>query len=278
MLQNAIQQERAAQAVSLFRSNGIEPILIKGPAAALYYPADNPRNSIDIDLAVSSEEYETAWALSRSPEAAGIAIDIHKEMRHLDTRPWTELFSDSTIVQMAGVDVRILRPEDHLRVLIVHWLTNGADDPDRLWDFYYLIDTLASELSWDAVFKPVSPVRQRWIACSIGLVHATLGLSIDSLPEEYGAGRIPSWFSRFVEAEWARERSNKPLHLTLNDPSQFFRQLHSRLRMNPVSAMVHMEASIDSPIRLHYRLASFTLRAVESVKRMGEYLFRKQAE
>jgi hypothetical protein len=258
----------------LFRSKGIEPILIKGPAAGLHYPVDNPRDSIDIDLAVSAEDYDSAAAIVKSQETAGLAIDLHNELRRLDTRPWAELFRDSKLVQMGGVDVRILRPEDHLRVLIVHWLTNGAGDADRLWDVYYLIDDLADTLSWDAVFRPISPIRQRWIACTIGLAHIKLGLNIDSLPDEYGAHRIPSWFSRFVEAEWSKEISNKPLHLTLNEPSQFFRQLGSRLRMNPVEAMVRMEGSIDSRIRVHYRIGSFAVRAVESAKRIGEYLLR----
>jgi hypothetical protein len=265
----------AAKAFSLFRDTGIEPILIKGPAAGLHYPAHDPRNSIDLDLAVSEYDFDKAILLSKSPAAAGLAIDIHRELRHLDTRAWAELFADSQIVEMAGTGVRVLRPEDHLRVLSVHWLNDGGSDKDRLWDICYVVDGRGPDFDWHAVFDPVSPTRQRWISSVIGLTHHFLDLDISEIPSEYRVSEVPDWLTKFVQREWDHRVITRPLHTCLREPRELIRQLGSRLKMNPVWATIHMEGSLDAPTRLHYRLGSAILRMFPSIKRIGGSLFKR---
>src|SRR5258708_6325954 len=91
LLQKKTQELRAVRAFTLFREHGIDPILIKGLAAGRYYPENNPRVAIDMDLAVSAADFERATALVRSPEANGLAIDLHRELRHHDTADWNDL-------------------------------------------------------------------------------------------------------------------------------------------------------------------------------------------
>ena len=43
-------ERQIADAFTLFRKEGIEPLLIKGWAAARYYPADKPRFFGDVDI------------------------------------------------------------------------------------------------------------------------------------------------------------------------------------------------------------------------------------
>lgn len=265
----------AGRAFELFREAGIEPILIKGPAAGIYYPKDDPRNSIDLDLAVSDAEFDRALALSRSSAAAGLAIDVHKALRHLDTKPWDDVFEDSQMVPMGGVDVRIPKHEDHLRILAVHWLNDGASDRDRLWDIFYIAQNRFAPLDWDSVFSPVTPNRQRWIACTIGLAHRYLQLDISSIPSKYRVADLPRWLTAFVEKEWERKVITRPLHTNLKDPSEFIEQLKARLRMNPVWATVHMEGSLDAPIRAHYRIGSAVSRIPASALRIFRGLFKK---
>src|SRR6476661_2724601 len=90
ILQYRLQEIRTGQAVALFRTNGIEPIVIKGVAAARYYPPDLPRVSIDVDLAVGEDSFAAASRICESKEAAGLAIDLHKGLRHLDPLPWND--------------------------------------------------------------------------------------------------------------------------------------------------------------------------------------------
>jgi hypothetical protein len=275
ILNAALQERMAADAFLLFRTHGIEPILIKGPAAGIFYPRSNPRNSIDLDLAVSGVDYKAALELSRSKKAAGLAIDVHNELRHLDTRPWEELFADSQACEMGGQTVRVLRAEDHLRVLAVHWLNDGAGDKDRLWDIYFLIANRPADFDWEAVFEPVSPKRQRWIAAAIGLANQFLGLDISDVPAKYRVQQVPSWLSAFVEKEWKRSVRTKPLHTTLKSPGTFIEQFAARLRMNPVWATIHMEGSFDAPTRLHYRIGSALLRIPPSLSRICNALIGK---
>ena len=96
LLQRRAAQVRALSAFKIFRQHGIEPILIKGLAAVQFYPPSVARESIDMDLAVSGNDFEAAAAICRSSEAAGLAIDLHRELRHLDTLPWDDLFPEFT--------------------------------------------------------------------------------------------------------------------------------------------------------------------------------------
>src|SRR5687767_2733853 len=72
-----------------FRQHGIEPILIKGWAAARNYPPDVPRFYGDIDLAVSADDYEKSRELIDRPDSPVGGVDLHRELRHLDTVGWT---------------------------------------------------------------------------------------------------------------------------------------------------------------------------------------------
>ncbi len=98
LLQEKAMAVRALQAFTLFRENGIEPILIKGLAAARFYPEPGSRASIDMDLAVSSVDFETASQIAISAAANGLAIDLHRELRHLDTVDWSDLFENSRLL------------------------------------------------------------------------------------------------------------------------------------------------------------------------------------
>ena len=51
------------EAFRVFRQHEIEPILIKGWAAARYYPPDTPRFFGDTDLAVSAGDFQKARSL-----------------------------------------------------------------------------------------------------------------------------------------------------------------------------------------------------------------------
>src|SRR5690348_8683732 len=126
LIQKRRYEVQIEKAVSFLRANGIEPILIKGWAAGLSYPEGEPRQFTDIDLAVSASDYERARLLLISGKLTGVNVDLHNELRHLDTLPWDDLFANSQLVNLDDTPIRILRPEDHLRLLCVHWLTDGG--------------------------------------------------------------------------------------------------------------------------------------------------------
>lgn len=268
LLQIKAQEARAIRAVNLFRENEIEPILIKGVAASLYYPKGRLRPCIDVDLAVASEDYPRALQLARSDAANGFAIDLHNELRHLDTIPWIDLLKNSRELDLGDSAVRVLRPEDHLRVLIVHWLTDGGTDRERLWDIYYAVDNRPPDFDWDRLLNVVSANRRRWIVCTLGLAHKFLGLDLEGTPVSHDALDLPQWLVKTIESEWASEIKNEPLEVTLQDRSRFVNQVIRRFRPDPIWATVQMEGSFDARTRFFYRVANFARRIPSSCRRI----------
>lgn len=274
ILQRKAQEVRVAQAFELFRENKIEPILIKGWAAARNYPETKIRYSIDMDLAVSRDEYKKTVDLCSSPEAEGMAIDLHCELRHLDTVEWNDLFDNSLLIDAGHQKIRVLRPEDHLRVLCVHWLTDGGVHRDRLWDIYYGLEKYRENFDWDRFLNKVDEKRRRWLICTLGLTVKFLGLDLRGTPIQDAGSGIPDWIVRTVEDEWTAETQHWPLESSLHSPVLFAKQLRKRMRPNPIWATVNVNGSFDARTRFFYQLANFGLRIIPSVKRITRLAYR----
>jgi hypothetical protein len=269
LLMMKAQEQRCADAVTLFRNHGLEPILIKGMAAAAFYPSLKPRLSVDIDLAVSSAEYLKAEAISASTAAAGLAIDVHNELRHMDTVPWQDLFSNSRMLSLAGTQVRVLRPEDHLRVLCIHWLTDGGVDTERLYDIYYHIANRSTDFDWARFLDVVSSRRKRWLECALGLAKRDLGLELGDTPVAGASERLPEWLVKSVDEARARGR-DMPIESILSDRTALMEQVKRRFRPNPIYATIQFEGDFDARTRIHYRLGNFFRRIPSSIKRITE--------
>ena len=268
LLQKKATEQRVQEVFALFRQHSIEAILIKGYAAAQFYPESQLRSSVDIDLAVSRSDYEAAAAISRSPEANGLAVDLHRELRHLDTASWDDLFNNSRLLQLDKESIRVLRPEDHLRVLCVHWLNDGGASKDRLWDIYYLIDNRPEDFDWDRFLHTVDSRRRRWLTCALGLTSLYLGLDLSDTPVENASQQVPRWLIRAVEREWASTTPLTPLHVSLDDCWLLTKQILKRMRPNPVSSTIEMEGSFDARTRIFYQLGSMFKRTMPSYRRI----------
>ena len=250
-LQSAIEVKSILAAFDLFRSQGIEPILIKGWAAGRYYPERVHRPTSDIDLAVAADQFEAADVLMRSYTGKGLPIDLHRELRHLDNRSWEDLFENSQLVDLDGSSIRVLRPEDHFRVLAVHWLTDGGWFRDRLWDFYYAIENRPPDFDWERCLNSAGPVRRKWFVAVIGLTNKYLGLSLDDLPFAEEAKELPRWLIKAVEREWASVVRRMPLYRQGSDLKAFLTQGRKRIPPKPIHATIDMEGRFDGPTRVH---------------------------
>jgi hypothetical protein len=260
LIQKRRYEVQIEKAVSFLRANGIEPILIKGWAAGLSYPEGEPRQFTDIDLAVSASDYERARLLLISGELTGINVDLHNELRHLDTLPWDDLFANSQLVDLDDRPIRILRPEDHLRLLCVHWLTDGGVNRDRLRDIYYAIKNRPVDFDWSRCLESVSSNRRRWVLCVIGLTNRYFDLPLDGLAFADEARQLPKWLIKRVEKEWQDPVHLLPLISFVHDPKQFFRQLKKRVPPSPIRATVEMEGDLDGSMRFYYQVGCFVKR------------------
>lgn len=275
VLQKKAQEMQALRAFRLFEENGIQPILIKGWAVARSYPDSVPRASVDMDLAVAGGDFENAKAISVSPLAKGLAIDLHRELRHLDTVEWHDLFAHSQLITLGDSRIRVLCPEDHLRVLCTHWLTDGGSYKDRLWDIYYLVQNRAPDFDWDRCLNSTNAVRRGWVVCTMGLAHRYLGLGLESTPVRDEAVDVPKWLIRELEREWASEVRLLPLHIAMQDRGRLAGQVRKRLRPNPIQATIEMGGDLYAATRLHYQTGSFIKRIFPSVRRVFNAIKQK---
>lgn len=246
ILQQKVFENRICNSFELFRRNNIEPILIKGWAAALNYPNIYDRTYSDIDLAVAENDFRKASNLLAEKDWY---IDLHKELRHLDSLPWLELFKNSRLITTEGCAVRLLSREDHLRVLCVHWLNDGGAYMERLWDIYYAVDNRPNDFDWTKCLGKIDGKRRGWIICALKLAEKYLNLDlkgIDAVDKNY---RIPAWVIETVEKEWQSETKLKPLKLSFRHNAEFFEQLKLRLPPNPLQATIEMNAEIDDKSR-----------------------------
>jgi hypothetical protein len=269
LLQSKAHEQRIGRAFSLFREAGIEPVIIKGWAAASFYPKDRVRLATDTDLAVAAADFERAWQIAESEAAVGLAIDLHRELRHLDTVGWADLFANSQTVETEFGQFRILRPEDHLRVLCVHWLTDGGSSRERLWDIYYAVANRGADFDWDRFLGVVSAVRQRWMICTLGLARHFLGLDLTDTPIESEAADLPPWLIRTCQREMASEVKFLPLHIVVREPKMLVQQIRKRLRPNPIWATVETEGSFDAKTRFFYEVRHTLSRIAPSFRRVS---------
>jgi hypothetical protein len=125
-LQSAIHEREIENALALLRSAGVEPILVKGWAMARLYPEVGLRPYGDIDLCVAPRDHRAAKLALKKEANKTYTVDLHRGFKTLDDRSWDELFAHSRLLKLENFEVRVLSPEDHLRVLCFHFLREGA--------------------------------------------------------------------------------------------------------------------------------------------------------
>lgn len=258
------------------RRAGIEPVLIKGWAAARNYPESKARFFGDIDLAVAASDFEKARRLIDSTSEIG-GIDLHRELRHHDTLDWNCLFENSELVELDGEGIRVLGPEDHLRVLCVHWLTSGGENQERLWDIVYAVRNRPANFDWKKCLDVVSPTRQLWIISTIGIAHKYLGLELDDLPFAAEALELPTWLTRCLEKEWARNLELRALESQLKNPRSLLKQIKKRIPPNPIQATIDCEGEFNSGSRIGYQIRDMAIRIMPSLRRISAVLTEKKS-
>ena len=245
---------------------GYEPILIKGWAAAQYYPKPWNRISGDVDMVFRPEEVRDVKKVLSG--YADLPIDIHSGLRQLDTVDFEDLCKHSLIIDCHGTAIRVLRVEDHIRVLCVHWMSDGGANKEKLWDLFYAIDRFRENFDWSRCLDVVSSTRKAWIKSVIGLTYDYLGLETKDLPFADELKDNPAWLKRAVEKEWNSNIRLNSLHLFMNNKKDLIKQILKRIPPNPLQATVELEKDIRSEFRFHYQIINMFTRLNPSLRRI----------
>ena len=90
-VQAVLHELQIKETVQLLRSNGVEPILVKGWSIARLYLEPALRPYGDIDLCVSPDQYPIAKRLADDLATRDIRVDLHKSFVKFGTESWNEL-------------------------------------------------------------------------------------------------------------------------------------------------------------------------------------------
>ncbi len=268
-------ESKTTKIFKYFRSNGIEPLLIKGWAAARNYPEGHIRTYTDIDIAVSSADYPHAERFRSSEIGQQFHIDLHCELRHLDSRPFDQILNDSLLIDLEGYPIRIPAAEDNLRILAAHWLNDGGQAREKLSDIYYAVQNRPPEFSWEKCLGSVSANRRTWVVAAIGAAHKYLGLEIDDLPFSAEAQNLPAWFTLELEAEWRYGTRIRPLSMARYDPLEFIRQVKKRLLPNPIQAAIENEGNLLAGLTRSNQISSLYRRTGALARKLIRFLISR---
>jgi hypothetical protein len=274
ILQAAVKEVEIGQVFSFLRSRGLEPLLGKGWAIARHYPEPGLRPYGDIDLYVRPEQHGDFAAALKQPEAQGWNVDLHRGAAELDDRSLDDLYAHSQPVRLGQAEVRIFGPEDHLRLLCLHLLREGALRPLWLCDIGAAIESRPESFDWD-YFLSGDERRTDWVMGVIGLAHHLFGARIDDLPVADRAGRLPGWLIPTVLQQWGAGRITHgrrvPMSAYLHHPAGVIQAL--RLRWpNPIEATVGLKGPFNDWPRLPFQLAEWVLRTAGFMRHIPSLL------
>ena len=263
----AYYETQSRKAFAYFRSNDIEPVLVKGWAIGRRYPAKGLRPYGDIDLAIRSSDYQKALQLATTPDGRRFNLDLHKGLKNLDSRRFDEFFERTQLVQLGDTMVRIPSDEDLLRIACLHLLRHGGWRPLQFCDVGLLVETRSPEFRWD-ICVGRSRREINWISTAIGLAHHLVGADIEGYPHAAQARRVPRWMIEQVLKSWetpepmknAPLNYGKPMHEYLRQPRGLFSALKRRWP-NPIEATYALNGSFNNLPRFPYQLAESLRRA-----------------
>ncbi len=199
-LDSRINKSRIEKVFAHLRSVGVEPILIKGWAAARYYPEHGLRPYGDIDICVRSRDYQIAERALASLDTLKLNLDLHSGFAKFGLRREEDLYARSELTTIGETEVRILGAEDHLRVVSYHLMREGAWRPLWLVDVAAALEARPRDFDWAYCLGEKRQARP--VVVAISLAHLLLGAKIERIPEAHRLNKTPRWLIPAVLNEW----------------------------------------------------------------------------
>ncbi len=279
ILLTAIREQKIERAVAALRAAGVEPMLVKGWAAARLYPERGLRPYADIDLCVRAEQFEAAWAaLWEAMSYERAEVDLHSGFARFGGGSVEEVYARSQLARLGLTDVRVPCAEDHLRVLSVHMLREGAWRALWLCDVAAAVEAAGEDFDWDRCLT-----RDRrlagWVNCAMRAAHELLGADIRHTPAARVKKRLPRWLVPTILKEWGSrlpsmpERHRAPMAY-LRSPAGIWKGLRHRWP-NTIEATVGVRAPFNDWPRLPFQLGNCVARTVKFAARLPKSRTRR---
>jgi hypothetical protein len=260
-IQAALHERNIKLIISLLRENGVEPILVKGWAIARLYPEPGMRPYGDLDLCILPRDYSKAAEVFDSPQAQSCAVDLHVGFDKFYAKDPEGIFARSRQLDLDNIKVRVLSPEDDLRLLCLHCLRHGATRPPWLCDVAVLLESLPDDFDWDRCLGS-SRFQAEWITCAVHLAHQLLGAKTNGAPRPK---KLPGWLISTVLQEWGQEfQLPNMLIFSLRRPMRFLSHLPEEIAPhwpNPIQATIALGGLPSAPTRLPFQIGYTICRA-----------------
>ncbi len=280
----AMQAEALERIIDILKPAGITPIIFKGWSVAQFYAVPDLRPHGDIDLCVPPGRYEeTARLLAEHAslpsgtkiqfdgQVTGLSmniglpsqvtqVDLHRNLNRYLHCSSVDVFARSQLIPIGATYIRILAPEDHLRLLCLHFLGHGAWRPIWLCDIGAVLEKLPADFDWELCLGD-TPLRRHWVLTAINLAHELLAADLDKLPKQ-NQTVLPQWLKTETLKQWSRPfeaHAPNPLfsYILRNMPLRFLQEFIMVRWPNPILATYRINARFDEKPRWPYQIAYF---------------------
>lgn len=275
-IQASLYDVLVSQVAGILNTAEVEFVLAKGWAVARVYPEPGLRPYGDIDLYVRPDHYSRAAAAIAAAEVSSEAIaitgadlavwpvDLHRGCAELAERSFEAIYQRSERAVVGNADIRILAPEDHLRLLCIHMLRHGASRPLWMCDLAAIVEMLPAGFNWKYLLS--GSVKHRdWILCALGLAITLVGARLSDGEITRRAIEMPEWLREAVLQEWSEPKiphgARSAMRVYLRHPRGLLRALWLRWP-NPVEATVRTGAAFSNWPRLPFQVFDCVIRSI----------------
>jgi Uncharacterised nucleotidyltransferase len=275
----AAQEKELERVLSAFQAAGIRSILLKGWSVGRLYPESGLRPSGDIDLWIDPTQQAQANEVLTTVASGRQSVDLdHDQFRRFEARSFREFFGSCETVYLGSTQVKVLRLEDQIRVLCLHFLKHGAWRPIWLCDIAVLLESGNGVFDWKVCLGE-NPRREQWIASTVALARLLLGAKIPDGAPPLVTPNPPKWLTETVLREWSDPRRPSAAALALVLPSLLHRPwkltavMRGRWR-NAIQATVDCNGSFKGLPRWPYQVRNAVSRALHFSQQWVRVLWR----
>jgi hypothetical protein len=237
----AVDHERHIQLLfPAMRAAGVEPILIKGWSAARLYPETGLRPYGDIDLCVPPEQLTAAATVLSEDGLRYGWVELHKGVADLPDRTWSDVWRRSRLVPLGQVPVRVLGPEDQIRLLCLHQVRHSFARPLWLCDVAAALESRPADFDRSYCLSG-DPRLTRWVAAVIGLACRLLGAELNNPAFSRKVADVPGWLEQAALWRWGAVNDRERLGFYLRNPGATAQAIYYR-GLDPIKASLRLGA------------------------------------